>query len=630
MTSTYTPDPNLLLSSPAATDADLVFGAVAEGGAAAEATLRAQLPALRVGVRVAPLETASLACRLPGPRVSAMASYDSNVQRPTVSSAATAWQVADQLRAAVVDHPMQQAAALPAALASAWSNAKQSPAPAGVPLQAAQRQHRANSMRWQEAQGLRGRAATARWQEGDRSKRQVRAGRWQEAQGLRGRAATARWQECDHSKRQVRAGRWQEAHGLRAARSSGMGKGLPTFLPRLSRWQEAIAPSAGRSTWGVVTPPIDPCYLPDPDLLFWDTTHGPALLFRCDRHPEEPPATVVVPVRRIYMQTNDVSLVRVDGATPIACPSLQVSIDSQSWTWGWSASVPGTELSKLEPSALGEPVELLATINGTAFRLLAESISRDRSFASSVLRVSGRGRSALLDAPYASVGTFGSASVFTAQQLAAQALEVNGVPLGWAIDWGPEDWSVPAGAWSHQGTPISAVNRIAEAAGAYVQAHPSDDTLLVLPRYPVAPWAWATATPDLELPSAPVTRESITWADKATYNRVFVSGGTAGGILAQVTRAGTAGDLVASMLTDPLCTDIIAGRQRALPVLADVGRQATVGLRLPVLAETGVIRTGKLVRYVDGDTARLGLVRSVSVEAVRAAVWQTIEVQTYA
>mgnify|MGYP001587036586 CR=1 FL=1 len=79
---------------------------------------------------------------------------------------------------------------------------------------------------------------------------------------------------------------------LRAVRSSGMGKGLPTFVQRLSRWQEAITPAAGRSSWGVVTPPIDPCYLPDPDLVFWDTTQGPNLVFICDRHSDGPVAVV--------------------------------------------------------------------------------------------------------------------------------------------------------------------------------------------------------------------------------------------------------------------------------------------------------------------------------------------------
>ncbi|WP_374584365.1 hypothetical protein [Ideonella dechloratans] len=628
MTSTYTPDPHLLLSSPAATNADLVFGAVAEGGAAAEAVLQAQLPALRVGVRVAPLETASLACQLPGLRVSAQASYDSNVQRPLVGEASAAWQVAEQLRAAVADHPMQQAAALPSPQASSWSSALAVRAPAAVPLQAAQRQHRSGAGRWQEG-GRAGRVASAPWQECSRTTRATRASRWQEALGMRGRAATARWQECDHGKRQVRANRWQEASGMRAVRASGMGKGRPAFLPRMSRWQEAMVPAAGRSTWGVVVPPSDPCYLPDPNLVFWDTSAGPNLVFICDRHSDGPAAVVVVPTRRIYMVLNEVALRRVDGGLAIVCPSLQLSADVDSWTWGWSASVPASEMAKLEPGSSGDMVQLVATVNGQDFSLVLESMSRDRQFGSSRLSIGGRGLSAVWDAPYAAERSFGASTVFTAQQLALQALEINGVPSAWGITWTPEDWSVPAGAWSFQGTPIGAITRIAEAAGAYVQSSPASEQLLVLPRYPVAPWAWGTVTPDFELPAALASREAIEWSDKAIYNRVFVSGESAGGVLAQITRAGTAGDQVAAMITDALCTDVIAGRQRAMPVLADVGRQAMVSLRLPLLPETGIIVPGKFVRYVDGGTTRLGLTRSVSVESGRPSVWQTIGVQTY-
>jgi hypothetical protein len=152
----------------------------------------------------------------------------------------------------------------------------------------------------------------------------------------------------------------------------------------------------------------------------------------------------------------------------------------------------------------------------------------------------------------------------------------------------------------------------------------------VLLRYPLAPWAWNTATPDYEIPSAVMTRESIEWVDKPEYNRVFVSG-TGQGILAQVTRDGTAGDLVAPMVTDPLITASDAGRQRGIAVLSDTGRQATVRLSLPVLPETGVITPGKFVRYVDGATTRLGLVRAVGVESSgsSANLRQSITLETH-
>ncbi|MCK7569165.1 hypothetical protein MLD24_21265, partial [Marinobacter xestospongiae] len=74
------------------------------------------------------------------------------------------------------------------------------------------------------------------------------------------------------------------------------------------------------------------------------------------------------------------------------------------------------------------------------------------------------------------------------------ALTTNGVPLGWSLDWQIEDWLVPAGLWSHSGTWISAATRIAEAGGAYVQAHDTNQVLRILPRYPTLPWHWATTT----------------------------------------------------------------------------------------------------------------------------------------
>ena len=78
---------------------------------------------------------------------------------------------------------------------------------------------------------------------------------------------------------------------------------------------------------------------------------------------------------------------------------------------------------------------IMATINGTAVRLLAESITRDRRFGDARLNVGGRGRVAWLASPYDPVAARSNASAATAQQLAGQALEENGVPIGWGLDW---------------------------------------------------------------------------------------------------------------------------------------------------------------------------------------------------
>jgi hypothetical protein len=273
-------------------------------------------------------------------------------------------------------------------------------------------------------------------------------------------------------------------------------------------------------------------------------------------------------------------------------------------------------------------VEVKANINGTDYHWLVERLSRERLFAQDGLRVTGRGLAAVLDKPYAPIGTFGNAEARSAAQLIEDVLTLNGVSLGWDVDFGLEDWNVPGGLWTKQGSYVEAITEIAAAAGGYVQPTASTKGLRVLPRYPTLPWEWGSVTPHFELPADVVTREGIEWAEKPRYDRVYVSG-VGGGVLCDVKRSGAAGEVLAPMVTDSLITAAAAGRQRGGAILADTGRVATVSLRLPVLAETGVIPPGKFVRYLDGGAERLGLTRSVNVDVNGIEVWQTLGVETH-
>mgnify|MGYP006987290575 CR=1 FL=1 len=55
-------------------------------------------------------------------------------------------------------------------------------------------------------------------------------------------------------------------------------------------------------------------------------------------------------------------------------------------------------------------------------------------------------------------------------------------------------------------------------------------------------------------------------------------------------------------------------------MLGAAGQQIEVSLRLPVLAETGIIEPGGVVEFQDGSVTRLGSVRSTQVEAGLPAV----------
>lgn len=643
---------NLLFDQPAAIDADLVFGA---GFVAprddlvvlaslplpvvsinfippARAELLAELPALTVSTLLlrpsVPLDVAGAS--LPGVVFSSEVRYYSRTQRPTVGQTEHPWQVARQTEDGAAQG-QQDAAATPAGWAAFWRRTL------GIPQGI---EHRLPPVlaAAPEQRGARHRDATrlqdSTWfthQDATRFEA-ARRGLFQNAGPLRN-ATRFRHQDGDRAKRAGRVSLWQSA--VLVVR--GQGSDFQTARPQLKGWrgryQEAVPPPPGISRWVVPEPPVPQlCYTPSPHLLFTALAATDVhLLFLCENHVTPPPPDgepVVVPVRRVYFVINNVTLYRVSDGAPVPVFNLSLSLDASSWAWGFDAVLPAKAEAMVAGSASG-PVELVASVNGTPFRVLAESISRERIFGDASIRISGRGRNAVLAAPYAPVMTFSNTEGRTARQLMDDVLTVNGIPLGWAVDWGLSDWNVPAGAFAQQGSWIDVLTAIAGAAGGYLIPHPSAQTIRVRHRYPLAPWDWGTVTPDFVLPVDAVSRESLRWLEKPAYNRVFVSGQDVG-VLGQVTRAGTAGEVLAPMVVDPLITEAAVARQRGIAVLADTGHQLEVSLRLPVLASTGIIEPGAFVEYQDGSVTRLGIVRATQVEAGMPEVWQTLGVQTYA
>lgn len=538
---------------------------------------------------------------------------------------AAAWGKAVPVQARVAA-PWQQAGRIaPLVLTTGWSRTYPTGAWVAAPWQGTTPlRPAALAAPWRQAGTVRA-GWDAPWQQTNRVRAEV-VSPWR--QGAPARAVLASgWRQGALAQRVV-AMPWRAGRPAAVFASSIFGRALPAVVWLAAPWRDGMRVTSFGGAWTPPTVPVvgfTPCYVPAPGgavaLRFARQMDGlTRLIFTCNHAG----FTVRVPVQRVYMITNVTTLLRVEGGVAIPCFGLTLSLDVDSWAWGFSASLPADSLALIEPNVAGEPVELEATVNGTAFRLVAESLSRERSFGQAAVRVQGRGKTAVLDAPYSPPISFGNpGGALTSQQLVDQAL-----PAGWTAAWGLTAWSVPAGVWSHLGTPMTAALTVAAAGGGYVQPHATLNQIRVLPRYPTAPWDWAAVTPDFELPSAVVTRESIDWVEKPRYNRVYVSGTTAG-VLGRVTRTGTAGDVVALVVTDPLITHADAARQRGLRVLADGGRQANVRLRLPVLEVTGIILPGNFVRYVDGAVTRRGIVRSVSVETGRAETWQTLGVETH-
>ena len=560
--------------------------------------------------------------------MAAAAQYVSGAARPLVGRTASAWQAGIEIETgAQARH--QWALRTTIGAASRWQP--------GQPLErVTSPRHRAaihlrngRDSRWQDGQPLRPAPLTTRWRETLRNNRPCIAPRWQQGDRV-SRAAGIAWQDTLRLRRGVDP-RWQD--GLRRAvqHSEPSRDGRPVRNGWIARYQEAMRPPAGIWMRPSGPPPFDPCYLPTSALLFAAAWAADAnLLFVCDRHgtgTNPPPATIVVTPRRTYIVLNSIEIRRVGSSALLPTETCSLSLDQDSWTWSFSATMDRTALAALHPVVNGEPVELEIRVNDQPLRMQAERIGRDVRFPSRTLRVSGKGKAAVLDAPYAPVRTFGQPAARTAEQLVGDILTFNGVNIGWTADWGLTDWLIPANSWSLQGTHVAAISDIAAAAGGYVQPHDTDAVLRILPRYPQAPWDWASVTPDIELPAGIAELEATEWIAGPGYDRIFVSG-MANGQSRNVKRAGTAGLLEAPMVTHALMTHDDAVRQRAIAELAAAEDKVMQTLTLMVLPATGIIKPGQFLRYTDDTGPRLGIVRSTQINWSLPVLTQTIGIES--
>lgn len=613
-------------------DTDLLFGAIESGGGTLFALGGAStLPAATLAgpLLVGPVPISSDAA-LPAPQGPIVLTYDVAVHRGPGRYARLPQQGARRVslgsgllyqQAARLEYtaalPSRAALARASKLDTIWQTPSRAYRPDADAL-------------WSAAQLRRGQT-TARWQPMAPGNRPASALLWGSGR-LESLLCATVWHPLDRSLRPLLGIPW--GAGLHCGAvvvsvfQTGRFVGRPLRIPWQSAWlpRHGISPDPPDPTGpgaGYVPPRGDQVYL-----LFDEsmpvTTH---LLFG-GPHVYRPRARVVIPIQRSYLVVNEVTLIRTDNNLELPVFALSLEIDIDSWVWGWRASLPASSLEDVLPAAPYAAVELQASVNGVNFLLLAEKITQERSFAQARINVSGRGIGAELGDPYAAIVSRASATDKTAQQLANAALTVNNVPIGWAVDWQLTDWTVPGGVWSHTGTHIEAVARIAEAAGGYVQADRTARTLIMRHRYPVPPWDWALQTPDFSLPSAVTLRESIEWIDRPAYNAVYVSGEGVG-VLANCRRAGTAGDVNAPMVVDQLMTSTAAARQRALTVLADTGSKMRLLLETPVLPAVGIYGVGSLVEFTDAGVSKVGMVRAISIQAASTKVRQQVEIECY-
>jgi hypothetical protein len=311
---------------------------------------------------------------------------------------------------------------------------------------------------------------------------------------------------------------------------------------------------------------------------------------------------------------HDISLTRLSDGAVIHCESLSISIDVDSWAWSWSGTLLGRDaLDAVIPAGDGAPVVLVATVDGYVWHLLAEDWSEEREFAKRAISVSGRGLTAYLAAPYELPVSGTLLNARTVNQAVEDLL-----PGGWTVSWHATapDWVLPVGSWSWQGqTVISAIHDALRSAGFTLVPAMAAQSFVVKPRYPVLPWDFAGATPDLAVPADAIMKISSRRRVESQANAVFVHGGDTGGIIARVYRAQTAGDRVADTQSSQLITHADGARLLGSRILAANERQPDVrSIEIPLGGpDFPLAEVGQLIAISDGQSTIRGIVNAVNV-----------------
>lgn len=624
-------DGKLLFRQPADGSGALVFGDYEDGGGIAPVSvgLDADFGGLGGSIGVALVVRASVDADFGGLGGDIGVLWDSGVVRgwrgdmqatwqeakPAANGLQSAWQESKQLQQGIESH-WQLSSQAQQAVATHWQETKRLQAAIQSHYQLAQERGNAQQHHWQEEKPLRAHIQ-ARYQLAHALATEQRH-HWQEQLRL-SNAVEQAWQQAvprHHSNKAV----WFEAR--------------PVSAHQVHHWQEATWPRAG-ITVRPEPPKKPPCYDPETVglLIFEETwTDDGQLVFVCHRAgPDIPGATVVVPSRKTYIMINSVEIRRADDLTsdPLPSEAFSMNLDKQSWTWTFSATFHPSVMDAVTPGPNGEPVELEVRVNGQPFRLQAERWSKSARFPEHLIKVTGRGKACVLDAPHTPEQSFGNAQARTAQQLMLDVLTINGVGMGWTVDFKLTDWIVPGNEWSHQGTYITALAEIAAAAGGYLQPHDTEATIRVLPSWPKPWWEWDSLTPDISLPEGMGEVEDAEWVNEPLYNRIILDGG-AGGITADFTRSGTNGGILKPMVVHPLITGMEVARQRAIAELANSGRMVTKTLTMPVLPDTGVIRPGEVLDFRDEHQVhRIGIVRSTAINWSFPVLTQALQVQCH-
>lgn len=322
---------------------------------------------------------------------------------------------------------------------------------------------------------------------------------------------------------------------------------------------------------------------------------------------DDPP--LIIPSLRTYIMHHTITA--NIGGISVSPFGFNIKTDMDSYCWSGGVSISPDDHAKIKHKLdvdIGLEPMINVMLNDMQFAIIAENSSRSRQFGRTSHNLDGRSITAKLGADYAVPND----RLFDQANYASQIVNQQLQDLPFTANFDIDDWLIPASTYAVSNkTPIGVIMDIAEAAGGFVESHPTDAAISIKKRWKINAWELATATPDVTIP-ADVIKSATDKTNKNTrYNTVTLIGDIEAH---EIFRATQGRDIAAPMLSNALFTAREVTVSKGSSVLSDSGTHSIQSLDLISDDSIPLAQLGQIWQVNDTDGAWRGVITGVALD----------------
>ena len=340
---------------------------------------------------------------------------------------------------------------------------------------------------------------------------------------------------------------------------------------------------------------------------------------------DDPP--LFIPSLRTYIMHNIITA--NIGGIAVDPLGFNIKTDMDSYCWSGGVSISPDDHAKIKHKldvAIGLEPMINVMLNDMQFGIIAENHSRTRNFGNQTHSLDGRSITARLGADYAAAND----RLFDQANYASQIVNEQLANLPFIANFEIDDWLIPASTYAVSNkTPIAVIADIAEAAGGFVESHPTDATMSIKKRWKINAWELATATPDVTIPADVIKSATDKTVKNTRYNTILL----VGNVGHEVFRATQGRDMAAPTLSNALFTAREVTIPKGSSVLSDSGTHSIQTLDLIFDDSIPLAQLGQIWQINDTDGAWRGVITGVALDCPVAGETpkpeQTITIDRY-